>query len=230
VTDIQENTFPINALVSRRCNELGLSPAQLIRRCGYGNVSKGLRRLDQLRTGDFKHSAGLIEKLPAALGVSPDAVQSAVNATQQLIHDAEEAAWRAAFKPHAVLLTERERPSPLFIAAIIGIDELLRVDFDLTQNPDSFRDQAIDGLRQKLKRWHGNLPAFGRPTGFIVNYSPDHAVEFDVTGNPVRIVDQAHRPGQVQYFIGGREVSKSLQQIVLSHGKITVLDVAKGRG
>jgi hypothetical protein len=41
-----------------------------------------------------------------------------------------EAAWRAAFRPHAVIMTDRERPEPLFVAAIIGVNVLLRVDFD----------------------------------------------------------------------------------------------------
>ena len=30
----------------------------------------------------------------------------------------------------------------------------------------------------------GSVPAFGRPTGFIVNYTPDRAVRFDLDGNP----------------------------------------------
>jgi hypothetical protein len=225
VADVQKNTFPICALLSRRCNDLGLSPAGLIRRCGFANVSKGLRRLNQLYAGDFKHSAGLIEKLPAALGVPVDVVQSAVKATQQLIYEAEEAAWRAAFKPHAVILTERKIPQPIFVVAFIGVDALLRLDFDLTQTPDSFRDQAIDGLRQRVKSGHGALPAFGRPTGFIVNYSPDHAVEFDLAGKPVRIFDRAHRLGSVQFIISGRDVTKSGLPGILSGCDIEVVPI-----
>ena len=38
----EQQTLAIEALVRRRCDELGLTPPELIRRCGYQNVSKGL--------------------------------------------------------------------------------------------------------------------------------------------------------------------------------------------
>ena len=74
----EQQTLAIEALVRRRCDELGLTQPELIRRCGYQNVSKGLRRLEQLYSGDFKKSAGLIDKLPAALEVPVDVIKQAV--------------------------------------------------------------------------------------------------------------------------------------------------------
>ena len=35
--------LPIATLVSGRCKELSLRPVELIRRCGYQNIAKGLR-------------------------------------------------------------------------------------------------------------------------------------------------------------------------------------------
>jgi hypothetical protein len=64
MSETQHQTLAIEALVGRRCSDLGLSSPQLIRRCGYKNISKGLRRLEQLCAGDFKRSAGLIAMLP----------------------------------------------------------------------------------------------------------------------------------------------------------------------
>ena len=46
--------------------------------------------------------------------------------------------------------------------------------------------------------------AFGKPTGFVLNYSPDHAVEFDLIGNAVRVRDRAHRPGTASFSLKGR--------------------------
>ena len=74
MSESQKQTLEIEALVSRRCNELGLSLKGLIRECGYKNVSKGLRRLGQLYAGDFKGSAGMIDMLPAALEVPVDVI------------------------------------------------------------------------------------------------------------------------------------------------------------
>jgi hypothetical protein len=83
----------------------------------------------------------------------------------------------------------------------------LRVDFDLTAAPDTFAKQSLDGLRRKLARWRGSLPAFGRPTGFIINYSPDRAVRFDLEGKPAELFDRAFRLGEATLSIGGRAMS-----------------------
>jgi hypothetical protein len=62
------------------------------------------------------------------LEVAAELVKEAVAATQRQIYEADEAAWRAAFRPHAVIVTEKDRPEQIFVAAIIGVERLLRVD------------------------------------------------------------------------------------------------------
>ena len=47
-------------------------------------------------------------------------------------------------------------PSPIFVAAIIGVEKLLRIDLDATQGPVSF-------VRQVL-------------IGFAINYCPDKGI------------------------------------------------------
>ena len=84
---------------------------------------------------------------------------------------------------------------------------MLRLDFDLSSAPDTFLAQALDGLRQRLMRWHGELPAFGRATGLIINYSPDHAIRFDLEGRAVELFNRAYRIGVAQFAIGGRVIS-----------------------
>jgi hypothetical protein len=214
--ETQQQTLAIEALVRGRCQELGLRPVELVRRCGYKNVSKGLRRLEQLRAGNFKSSFGLVVTLPAALEVPVEVVKDTVEKTERYLHDSAEAAWRAAFRPHAIIVTERSRPEPLFVAAFIGVDVLLRIDFDLTAAPVTFIKQSLDGLRQKLARWRGSLPAFGRPVGFIVNYSPDRAVRFGLQGNPIELFDRAYRLGQAVLSIGGRPFSQAELAAVFS--------------
>jgi hypothetical protein len=216
MSDTQQQTLAIETLVRARCQKLGLSPAELVRRCGYKNVSKGLRRLEQLRKGNFKSSVGLVRRLPAALELPVEVVKEAIEKSERYLRDSAEAAWRAAFRPHAIIITERTRPEPLFVAAFIGVDVLLRVDFDLTAAPATFVRQSLDGLRQKLARWRGSLPAFGRPVGFIVNYSPDRAVRFDLDGIPVELFERAYRLGQAVLSIGGRPFSHAELAAVLS--------------
>ncbi len=66
---MSDDPLPITALISNRCDELGLRPAEVVRRCGYKNISKGVRRLESVTQGDFKGNDALIQALPAALEV-----------------------------------------------------------------------------------------------------------------------------------------------------------------
>jgi len=212
--------LPIATLVSGRCKELSLRPVELIRRCGYQNIAKGLRRLEQLYQGYFRGCTTLIGTLPAALDLPAEVVTEAVESTKRQIHEAKEAAWRAEFVPHAVVLTEREFPQPLFAALIIGIERLLRVDFDLSEGPVTFVKQSLDGVRDKLSEWKWDrIPTFGKPVGVIVNYSPDRAVSFDLEGQPIEMMDRAYRLGEASFSIGKRPVSRGeLDAIFLGGG------------
>ena len=215
---VQPSNLPIGELISRRSDELGIGPSELVRRCGYKNIDKGLRRLEELCRGEFQRTRGLISSLPRALGVTVDVVQKAIDDTAKKLHEAEEAAWRASFKPHAIILTDRRIPQPIFVAAIIGASELLRIDFPLFANSETYVSLAIEGISAKLARWNREferrtglgsfqLPAFGRPTGFVVNYSPDHAVRFDLEGHALESLPTAHRIGQATLFINASPAS-----------------------
>jgi hypothetical protein len=57
-------SWPIEKLIIERCRELGLSRRELVERCGYKNVSKGLRRLEQVYTGDLEKAVSLLRGLP----------------------------------------------------------------------------------------------------------------------------------------------------------------------
>jgi hypothetical protein len=87
--DDGNNSLAIEAFVVGHCKELGLSPWALIRRCGYKNVSKGLRRLDQLCEGDFRGTSPLVHALPDALGVSAEVINETIEATQRYLAESE---------------------------------------------------------------------------------------------------------------------------------------------
>src|ERR1700687_4685465 len=53
---MSEEQLPIHALISSRCSELGLRPVEVVRRCGYKNLSKGF--------GDLKTSAEVTSRAP----------------------------------------------------------------------------------------------------------------------------------------------------------------------
>ncbi len=214
----QESTasgrLAIDNLIGRRCTELGLTRGALARRLGFQNSTKALRRLEELCEGEFARTDALIRALPSALDVPTHDIVRAVEESKFQLDAAkikeapeEEAAWRAAFRPHAFIATERSIPEPIFVAAVLGIARLLRIDFNLALPAASFGQQALDGLHAKLVDWpelKGKIPAFGAPVGVVINFSPDRAVRCDLDGNVLDELPHAYRLGSAQLSVRGR--------------------------
>ena len=179
--------------------------------------SKGIRRLNDLLAGDLETTGALLRGLPAALNLPVHVISEAVERTRQQIAalqrqatEQAEAEWRAAFKPHAIILTERTVPSPMFVAAVIGVERLLRVDFDTSASPVQFVKLALGGVKQKMAEWSGQLPGYGRLTGVVVNFTPDFGVRFGLDGEPRETFEAAYRAGAVDLLIKGRLVPAGL--------------------
>jgi hypothetical protein len=151
------------------------------------------------------------------LDLAPEVVSRAIEDTRRVIAEAKarareeaEAAWRAAFRPHAMIIGERTRPSPIFIVAIMGTNRILRVDFDTTGDSESYVGMALAGIQQRLVEFKGMLPAFGRAVGFIVNYTPDFAIRYSLDGVPQEVFDAAYRVGDAELLIKGKPIPSGL--------------------
>jgi hypothetical protein len=204
---------PIATLITSRCRDLGLNRARLVRLAGYQNEAKGIRRLNSLVAGDLETTRRLIQGLPEALNLPTHVVLGVIEQTRQQLtfmkrRQAEQAAkeWRDNFQPHAVILTERTRPEPIFVAAIIGVERLLRVDFDLDGERKSYVKKSLEGVQRRLAKWNGTIFDGGGPTGLIVNYAPNFAVRFDLRGTPREIFGEAFRIGQTCLLLKGRRI------------------------
>ena len=89
----------IEDLIKKRCRDLGLSRSELVERSGYKNISKGLRRLEQVHAGYLEKAGALLRGLPKALDLSPEIVQQALDATVRQIAAEAEARYRVLFAP-----------------------------------------------------------------------------------------------------------------------------------
>jgi hypothetical protein len=142
-------SLPIQNLIIERCRELGLRRTELVVRCGYKNISKGLRRLDQVYTGDLEKAVSLLRGLPKALQLSPEIVQRAVDETIRQIAAEVDAHYRDSFEPHGYLLGSSDRPSQIFIFGITGgAERWLKIPLDLSQPPLSYAAQALAVVRR----------------------------------------------------------------------------------
>jgi hypothetical protein len=95
------------------------------------NIAKGIRRIDVLCDGDLEGTKHFLDVLPQALETSAETVKLALDQTVREIElaekqeaEARDRIWRENFCPHAIILTERTVPSPIFVAAIIGVEKL----------------------------------------------------------------------------------------------------------
>jgi len=185
--------LPIKKLIDSRCADLGISRAALIAHTGLRNREKAHRRLDALCAGKFQKTRSLIDALPTALELTPNVIAAAIEITrQELEEDARaeteraERSYRASFRPHAVLITEHDRPHPVFVAALIGVESLLRIDFDLSCPRSTFVRQTLAAIQRKPV-----VPCFGRVIGFVINYAPERAVRFTATGEALEMMRKA---------------------------------------
>jgi hypothetical protein len=200
----------IETLIVDRCHALGLSRADVVRRAGFKNAPKGLRRFDELCAGQLKATASLIAGLPAALELPTKVVDDAMRQTVQQLDEAarlaeeeREAAWRAEFRPCAYPLGTETRPSQITIYGVTGGSERwLAIPLDLSHQAVTFAGQA-----HAVARRTPIVPFFGRTTGFVVNYASDFAVKFDLNGDPVEMFDRAYTPGKVTILMGGKTIS-----------------------
>ena len=132
-----KSDLAIATFIRSRITELGLSRGEFAKRLGYKNIAKGIRRIDALCEGDIEGTKQFLDVLPQALETSADTVKRALDQTVREIElverqeaEARDKIWLENFCPHAIILTEQTVPSPIFVAAMIGVEKLLRIDLD----------------------------------------------------------------------------------------------------
>jgi hypothetical protein len=204
-------TSTIQSLIENRRLELGLRKQDVVRKAGYTNIGKGCRRYDELLAGDLKTTTGLLERLPTALDIPAETVTEAVNETKRQYWARVDAEWRSAFRPQGFIITEHLVPTQITFAAITGADRHLWVDFEPGSAPLSYLGQTLKAARQRSP-----IMYFGNATGVIVNYSPDHAIRFDLDGTPLEVLSGAHRGGSLSFSIRGKTVPKEALAAIFS--------------
>ena len=212
--------LPIHDLIEKRQKRLGLRRSELARRCGFKNLSKGIRRIEGVCHGDLGSQGAkmVLDNLPTALEVHKNTVEKVIVATAEIIAEAErfteaeqDAAWRTSFVAHAYLLGTQDRPSQIFAYCLTGgAERWLKIPLDLSRPPVTFAAQASAVVKKTP-----SIPFHGRTTGFIVNYTPDSAVLFGLDGNPAEHFDRAYIPVQVDLFLGGRRIPANTFATVL---------------
>jgi hypothetical protein len=95
-----------------------------------------------------------------------------------------------AFVPHAIIITERSRPTQINSAGWCGINRLLRIEID-QQYEDNAIHQVLSVLKKRIieldcESWRGGIPWFGKAVYIALNYSKNRSVLYDLSGQIVK--------------------------------------------
>jgi hypothetical protein len=204
-----ETGYAVGRLVLQRARALGISRSALVRRLGYRDVNGGHRALLQLlMTGSVPPF--IASRLADALEIEPDLLDEVLVATArqqqdevraQILH--RERAYRDRFRPHLRSETERQVPSPIFVAALYATARLRIVptpDQTWRATPDDRNELLKQSIRDHFRAVRGWVPAFGRIIGYtavvLAGYRSDFGCKYDVEGNPVGPIRQVERLGE----------------------------------
>jgi hypothetical protein len=112
-----KSNLAIATLIRSRMIELGLSRGEFVKRLGYKNIAKGIRRIDVLCGGDVEGTKQFLDVLPQALETSAETVKRALDQTVRELElaerqeaEARDKIWRENFCPHAIILTDCAKP------------------------------------------------------------------------------------------------------------------------
>ena len=190
----------LDQLIQKRLAELEMKRSELAGGMGYAQdkLGKGCIRIDRIREGNLRLAWNLRERLAQGLQVTTGVVEAAIDAT----FAAQEAAWRAAFRPYGVVrTTNRGRPTcSLVIFALSGEEKKLTLHFEEGSNPETFVDQALSQLPDRVM-------GLGETTGFVVNYTPDEAILYDKQGRQIEKLAKVVQAPSAEIIIGGKRVS-----------------------
>ncbi|EGV18785.1 hypothetical protein [Thiocapsa marina] len=188
-------SYPLHCLIEERRAALGLSRSDVIRRMGSRNLSKGVRRLEDIKHGDLSHTAFFHAPLAQALEVEPDVVEEAFQATRDQLSAEWDEAYRAVFSPHLIWVTTPRTRYWARQAALARAYVKMQGFFVPGSSPATFVDQAMRMLPDPP-----DLPGYGRIEGFVINFSPDEAIRYDLEGRALECLPEAALVGHFTRF------------------------------
>lgn len=186
---------PLQRLVHEAIRSQGMTRAELARRMGYTNISKGLRRLDALLY-DLEGSDRLLPLLQKALSLPDAQLKVAVSQLQEK-RIAEE---RARFKP-IIQVIPATTPSPIFVAALVPRLLNIPVPGDLPSLPADEEFSIVCGLYRKHRGAH---KGWARGKGAIYHRYYDERIELDADCKMVKTHDHSIGYSQAVLRLNGK--------------------------
>ena len=174
---------------------------KLVHKMGYRHqkISKGMRHIDRILERDFDLAAQIAPRLAQGFDMTEDEILKSIARSVQFIEEEYDRAYRENFKPHAIALSPSKIPSPIFIYAMAGGASRRHISFPEGLHLSEYHTYASANLPDFI-------PGMQPPNGFVVNYSPDFAIEYGKNGELIRLRDKAYQMGQAYMKFGGSKL------------------------
>ena len=170
--------YPISNLILQAINGSKENKLKIVKNLNFTNLSKGLRRLDQLiYTGQCPGS--MRDRLPIALGLNPEVIERAFKDTliQQKEEEEEsrirrEEQDRFSFRPHIWICHEFEKPplGSICIVGLIGIEhwKIIQLPDDIERKPWSKQFKLVrEKIRENQQSEDVGRGIFGKVFGYL---------------------------------------------------------------
>jgi hypothetical protein len=121
------------------------------------------------------------------------------------------------FVPHLQVETQRQIPSPIFLAGMIGVRALRHVPVpdEVWTASEAKRDALVRAaIKKHYERCEGIVPSFGRITGYDLVFKPgrdaDFAVPYNIHGDRAGPLRTVPRLGEATLSSDGQRLAQSI--------------------
>ena len=181
--------YAIGKLIYQTIDRDKQKKQEVVEKLGYKNISKGLRRLDDLIKSGSCHKE-IHDRLPFALGVDAVLVKDAFEETKKQLQAEREECERKHFYPHIWIVHEQTRPNSITIVGLTGIHNWkeIKLPKNINQKEWSVQEEIV---RKNIKEskpkliYHGSM--FGKVTEYIYRQTYEDSILFSAEGEVINM-------------------------------------------
>jgi hypothetical protein len=196
---------PVFIYLNEKINVSGMSKKDIVIKMGYKNVTKGLRRLQNVLNGGSKDEQFLV-KLSQVLSFPVEEII-------KIRSDYEYRVAKEVFRPHLLAVTSNHIPSPIFVGAMVAHQRFIYFEDDFLELEYIDQLARVSGhVIAHMVKQDGRIPAFGRIKYYILQRAYDEAKSdrlfFDTSGSLIDNPEPQDKsePGTASLTVKGRNI------------------------
>jgi hypothetical protein len=105
--------------------------------------------------------------------------------------------------PYAIIDTEQKAPAQLFVCHVYGGPKALKhIDLEAALSAESVHRVVKEEIAARLDAYNGQIPTYGRVTGYTICWGEDFAQRFNLAGQLIETLDRAEHLGKLTFVLG----------------------------